>query len=627
MYDRIAQGQSANQNIMTTILTHLPSESGVTKIEYEGPYIGLYTKTPKFLLENQELVSQLVNSIKKRIVIRTDNSIRSSEKASRQVLDSIAQSNVNISDVFFDPALGEATVFVNDFDSLNKLSQCDIDLTERTGWRMIFRRRPRNFKIYKSISDILKQRSGERIQFYKRTGERIFRSKLGGTAEANVVCLGGFNEIGRSSTLLVTHESKVILDFGLKVHEDDSLNSMPRIDISGVNTDEIDGVVISHAHLGHAGALPLLFKYGYDGPVYCTEPTLPLMITLQKSFVSSAKKTSIYSLTDIEEVIVHTMPVTQGSVTDISPDLRLMLTNSGHVLGSSSMHLHVGNGDHNLVYTSDFKFGKTVTLENCVWNFPRVETLIVESTHGSREDMFPLREDSETNLIMSINSTLMLGGKILIPVPLLGLSQELCITLSMLSAIGRINPSGILVEESILDILDFYEVYTEYLSKNLKQRIQTGEKNALFTDSLTPLSKMKENWSKYIILATSADLSAGKSTSLLKEICTDPINKLILVSNVSQFTPAFSIELGKREIQFGKKAVKIDCSVDIIKGFTNHSDYNQLLAYISRLKPKLRKVITCHGLGNKCHILATNVNKIFKIPTQHPSVHESIKLL
>ncbi len=627
MYDRIAQGQSANQNIMTTILTHLPSESGVTKIEYEGPYIGLYTKTPKFLLENQELVSQLVNSIKKRIVIRTDNSIRSSEKASRQVLDSIAQSDVNISDVFFDPALGEATVFVNDFDSLNKLSQCDIDLTERTGWRMIFRRRPRNFKIYKSINDILKQRSGERIQFYKRTGERIFRSKLGGTAEANIVCLGGFNEIGRSSTLLVTHESKVILDFGLKEHEDDSLNSMPRIDISGVNTDEIDGVVISHAHLGHAGALPLLFKYGYDGPVYCTEPTLPLMIALQKSFVSSAKKTSTYSLTDIEEVIVHTMPVTQGSVTDISPDLRLMLTNSGHVLGSSSMHLHIGNGDHNLVYTSDFKFGKTVTLENCVWNFPRVETLIVESTHGSREDMFPLREDSETNLITSINSTLMLGGKILIPVPLLGLSQELCITLSMLSAIGRINPSGILVEESILDILDFYEVYTEYLSKNLKQRIQTGEKNALFTDLLTPLSKMKENWNKYIILATSADLSAGKSTSLLKEICTDPINKLILVSNVSQFTPAFSIELGKREIQFGKKTVKIDCSVDIIKGFTNHSDYNQLLAYISRLKPKLRKVITCHGLGNKCHILATNVNKIFKIPTQHPSVHESIKLL
>jgi predicted metal-dependent RNase len=612
---------------MATILMHLPSDSGVTKIEYEGPYIGLYTRTPKFLLENQPLVSQLVSSIKKRIVIRTDPSIRSSERSTRQILESIASSDVSLSEVFFDPALGEVTVFVDDFQSLIKLSQIDIELTQKTGWKMIFRRRPRSFKIYKNINDTLYQRSSERIQFYKRIGERIFRSKLGGTAEANIVCLGGFNEIGRSSILLLTHESKVILDFGLKDYEDGNLNSMPRIDISGVNIDEIDGVVISHAHLGHSGALPLLYKYGYDGPVYCTEPTLPLMTILQKWYLVSAKKSANYSMNDINEVIVHTIPVNQGSVTDISPDLRLMLTNSGHVLGSSSMHVHIGNGDHNLVYTSDFKFGKTVTLENCVWNFPRAETLIVESTHGSREDSFPPREDAEINLITSINSTLALGGKILIPVPALGLSQELCISLGMLSAIGKINPAGILVEDRILDILDFYEVYTEYLSKFLKQRIQNGEKNALFTDSLVPLTKMKDNWDNYIVLATPSDLSGGKSTSILKEICTDPINKIMLVSNVSPFSLAYVIGSGRREIQIGKKILEIKCTVDTINGFTNHSDYNQILAYISRLKPKLRKVITSHGYSNKCHVLATNVNKIFKIPTQHPSVQESIRLL
>jgi uncharacterized protein len=627
MHDKIAQGHSASQNIMATILMHLPSDSGVTKIEYEGPYIGLYTRSPKFLLENQPLVSQLVSSIKKRIVIRTDPSIRSSEKSTRQILESVASSDVNLSEVFYDPALGEATVFVDDFQSLINLSQIDIELTQKTGWKMIFRRRPRSFKIYKNINDTLYQRSTERIQFYKRIGERIFRSKLGGTAEANIVCLGGFNEIGRSSILLLTHESKVILDFGLKDYEDGNLNSMPRIDISGVNIDEIDGVVISHAHLGHSGALPLLYKYGYDGPVYCTEPTLPLMTILQKWYLLSAKKSANYSMNDINEVVVHTIPVNQGSVTDISPDLRLMLTNSGHALGSSSMHIHIGNGDHNLVYTSDFKFGKTVTLENCVWNFPRVETLIVESTHGSREDSFPPREDAEINLITSINATLALGGRILIPVPTLGLSQELCISLGMLSAIGKINPAGILVEDRILDILDFYEVYTEYLSKFLKQRIQNGEKNALFTDSLIPLTKMKDNWNKYIVLATPSDLSGGKSTSILKEICTDPINKIMLVSNVSPFSLAYVIGSGKREIQIGKKILEIKCTVDTINGFTNHSDYNQILAYISRLKPKLRKVITNHGYSNKCHVLATNVNKIFKIPTQHPSVQESIRLL
>src|SRR5438093_10948881 len=126
MFERVSQGQSANQSIMTTILKHLPSETGVTKIEYEGPYIGLHTKTPRFLLEHQDLISQLVNSIKKRIVIRTDSSIRSSEKATRHILNSILAKD-DISDVFFDPALGEATIFVRDPNTLAMLSQNDID--------------------------------------------------------------------------------------------------------------------------------------------------------------------------------------------------------------------------------------------------------------------------------------------------------------------------------------------------------------------------------------------------------------------------------------------------------------------------------------------------------------------
>ncbi len=626
MFDRVSEAHSTNQNIMATILRHIPSESGVTKIEYEGPYIGLYTKSPRYLLEHQELVSQLVNSIKKRIVIRTDNSIRSSERTTKQILNSMCLSKTDVADVYFDPALGEATVFVNDLNALTTLSQIEIDLAEKTGWRMIFRRRPRNFKIYKDINETLNKRSDERILFYKQIGEKIFRSKLGGVTEANIVCLGGFNEIGRSAILLITHESKVLLDFGIKPYENDNLNSIPRIDTSGLGMDDIDAVVISHAHLGHSGALPLLFKYGYEGPVYCTEPTLPLMITLQREYVLAHKQRSIYSRNDIDDIILHTIPINPGFVTDISPDIRLMLTNSGHILGSASVHLHIGNGDHNLVYTSDFKFGRTVALDNAVWNFPRVETLILESTYGSRDDIFPFREDAEINLINSINSTLALGGSILIPVPVLGLSQELCITLGMLRNSGKINPDNIFVEESIIENLDFYEIYTEYLSKDLEQRVSSGEKDPLFTDSLLPLG-VKQNWSKSIALAPSSNLADGQSITLLSQISDDPSSKLIVISNPSPFTPSARIIEGEREVNIGKKIVQIKCAVDNIPGFTSHSDYNQLLAYVSRLKPKLRKIITNHGTGNKCHVLATSINKIFKIQTLHPSVHESIRLV
>ena len=85
MYDRV-QDEERNQNIVAAILNNLPSESEITKIEYEGPFIVLYSRKPTTLLENQEIISKMVNSIKKRIVIRTDTSIRSSEDSVKQII-------------------------------------------------------------------------------------------------------------------------------------------------------------------------------------------------------------------------------------------------------------------------------------------------------------------------------------------------------------------------------------------------------------------------------------------------------------------------------------------------------------------------------------------------------------
>jgi len=87
MYDRV-QDEDRNQNIVAAILNNLPSESEITKIEYEGPFIVLYSRKPTTLLENQEIISKMVNTIKKRIVIRTDTSIRSSEDSVKQIIRS-----------------------------------------------------------------------------------------------------------------------------------------------------------------------------------------------------------------------------------------------------------------------------------------------------------------------------------------------------------------------------------------------------------------------------------------------------------------------------------------------------------------------------------------------------------
>jgi KH/beta-lactamase-domain protein len=624
MYDRV-QDENRNQNIVASILNNIPSESEITKIEYEGPFIVLYSRKPTVLLENQEIISKMVNLIKKRIVIRPDTSIRSSEESVNQIIRSSCSNPNNIPEICFDPALGEATVFVNDFRTLTELNQLEIGLIEKTGWKLMCRRAPKNLGILKSMNEILHSSSEERIDFYKRVGEKIFRQKLSGSEEASIVCLGGFSEIGRSAILIVTHESKILLDFGIKTYNNEDTDLLPRLDIFGIGMNEIDAVVISHAHLDHCGAVPILCKYGYDGPVYCTEPTFPIMISILQDYVSRSKE-PLYSTRDIENLISHVIPLNYGAVTDISPDVRITFANSGHMIGSASTHLHIGNGDYNIVYTGDLKFGRLNTVDNAFWNFPRAETLIIESTNGNRDDKFVTRDVAEENLAKSINSTIQQGGRVLIPVPVLGLSQEICVTLGMLRSVNMINPEKIFVDEKILDMFNFYEMYSDYLSKPLKQRINEQIEDPLFINNLVKLEPSVK-WEKSIILCPSSMLTDGPSVKYLSQIANDPLSKVILLSEQFQSSTGKLLQEGLRNIILEGNNVDIKCNVDVIPGFSIHSDYNQLLAYVNRLKPKLKKVITNHGEGKKCQNLSNSVNRIFKIQSFHPLVQESIKVL
>lgn len=622
--------ESASQNIMAVILNSLPNESGLTKVEYEGPRIALYSKNPSYLIQNTQIVFNMVNAIKKRIVIRTDESIRKSEEESIRILDKVIPKEIGITDTFFDQALGEAVIFVEKPSLLTNISEDfeNVDLLEKTGWKIRITKAPQIMSTIKNINKILCNSVNERIHFYKEVGEKIFRSKLNGITEASLITLGGFAEVGRSSMLLSTHESKILLDCGINIAGKDSLNTLPRFDITGLEINEIDAIVLSHAHLDHTGFLPALFKYGYRGPVYCSEPTLPLMNLLQKEYVKNTSGTALYSDKDIDEVIIHTIPLTFGIVTDISPDVKLVLSNSGHILGSASIHLHIGNGDHNVVYTGDMKFGRMFSLENASWNFPRVETMIIESTHGGKEDVFPQREEADTRLIDSINKTTAENGKVLIPVPTVGLSQELILSINMHMRTGKIVETKVLIEKIIFNASSIHETYPQYLSKELKYKILHEEENPFRSKQFVIIeSQSLRSEEPAIILAPSSMLTGGPSVEYLKQISEDPKSTLVLTSFQAAGTPGKNIQDGSREVLINDHNIKINCQVEKIEGFSNHSDYNQLVAYINRLRPKLRRVLVNHGERTKVQNLASSLNRMFKIQTQHPLVQEAIKLL
>jgi len=621
--------ESASQNVMAIILQSLPEEAGLTKVEYEGPRIALYSKNPSYLMQNAQLVSNMVNTIKKRIVIRSDESIRNSEEEAEEILRKAIPKKFGVAEIFFDPALGEATIFTrkpvlnfhfdDDFDN--------IDLVEKTGWKTRIRKTPQIISTLRIINELLRNTVDERTHFYKEIGEKIFRTNINETVEASLITLGGFAEVGRSCMLLSTNESKVLLDCGINVMGTNSLTVLPRFDITGFEMNEIDAIILSHAHLDHTGFLPSMFKYGYRGPVYCSEPTLPLMTLLLKDYLKNANDNKLYSDKEIDEVITYTIPLSFGVVTDISPDLKLVLSNSGHILGSASIHLHIGNGDHNLVYTSDMKFGRMFSVENASWNFPRVETMIIEGTYGINEDTSTQSDESDAHLINVINKAIEEDAQILFPVPAIGLSQELILAIIAYMRADKILKTKILVEKIIADTNSIYEAYPEYLSKELKYAVVEGKENPFRSKQIVTIeSKSLKNESS-IILSPSSMLIGGPSVGYLKQICEEPKNRLVLASYQAIGTPGRSIQDGSRHIKICDQTIDINCHVEKITGFTTHSDYNQLLAYVNRLRPKLRRIIVNHGEKSKVQNLASTISRIFKIQTQHPLVQESIRLL
>lgn len=632
-----------SQNIMATILQSIPKEASVTKIEYEGPRIALYTNTPKYLMENNELISNLVNIIKKRIVVRTDESIRKSEEEARQILNQLIPKDANLQGTFFDTATGEVSIeakrpwlLQRDATEFNHA-----EVTEKIGWKLRIRKATTiPSSTIQTINYNLKISSSERSKQLRQIGDEIFRPRLAQKSEVSLLTLGGFGQVGRSCMLLTTPESKILIDCGVNPGARSPTEAFPRLDWANITLDELDAIVIGHAHLDHTGFLPVLLKYGYKGPIYCTEPTLPMMNLIQFDAIKVAAaqgKVPMYSERDVKQIMKQAITLPYGTVTDISPDIKLVLANAGHILGSALCHFHIGNGDHNFVYSGDIKFGKSILFEAASWNFPRVETLLIESTYGAKEDIQPTRQEVESAFINSINNTLADGGKVLIPIPAVGRAQEIMMVLDHYMKSGEMIEAPVFTEGMISEASAIHEAYPEYLARELRQKILETDDNPFDSEYFTNIEHadareepLREN-SPCIILATSGMLEGGPVLEYFKNIAPDKKNKILFVSYQVNGTLGRRVLDGSKQVSMlgkdGKvEVVTINASTEKLDGFSGHSDYNQLMSFVQRLRPKLRRVLVNHGERRKSESLAMNIRRVFRVPAHYPQVEEAIKL-
>ena len=627
--------------VSQVILEHVPKEAEVTRIEFEGPTLAVYTKKPEILIEQSQIVAEIVNLIRKRIVIRSDPSVRLLEKEAEKLINETVSKEAEITGINFDPSLGEVIVEAKKPGLvIGKNGTVLQEIIKQTKWRpRVLRSPPIPSKIMAHMRHFLHSESKERDRILRNVGERIFRPTIHGVGDICLTALGGFQEVGRSSILIQTKESNVLIDCGINPGATNPSDAFPRFDAPQFNLDSLDAVVISHAHLDHCAVLPFLFKYGYDGPVYCSAPTSSLMTLLQLDYLDVLGKQGAkmpYDQKGVRETVLHTIPLRFGVVTDIAPDIRLTLHNAGHILGSSIVHLHIGEGLHNVVYTGDYKFAKTMLLEPASTEFPRVETIITESTYGAPQDFMPSRIEAEEKLASIMNQTLEKGGKVLIPVPAVGRAQEIMLVLDDYMKRGLIKEAPIFIEGMISEATAIHTAYPEYLAREVRNSILHEGINPFQSDYFTivehPSARQEiMEGEPCIVMATSGMLEGGPVIEYFKHFAPDERNTVIFVSYQIEGTLGRRLQKGLTETPTinsdGKlEIVKVKLRVESTEGFSGHSDRRQLINYVRSVAPKLERIIICHGEKAKSLSMASIFQRISQTDVLVPSPLETIKL-
>ncbi len=619
--------------ILDKVKSLLPKEV-LSRVEVEGSEIIVYTADREFFAGHEEIVRGVVDTIKKRIEVRPESSICMDEEHTKEKIKEIVPEDAKIREIYFEPERGVVIIAAEKPGLvIGRGGETFRHIRSETYWVPRIERVPSiKSDVIEGVRKMLHKEVKFRKKFLNTIGENIFTERVTNRDWIRIVALGGFREVGRSCLLIETPKSKVLVDCGVNVGGSNG-NALPYLHAKEFDYGELDAIVISHSHLDHLGCVPMLYEHGFDGPLYMTAPTVDLATLLWLDYIDVMQRNAtkpFFTAKGVKDAVKHSIPLEYGEVSDVAPDVRLTFNNAGHILGSATVHLHIGEGLHNIVYASDLKYGRTTLLEPAFTDFQRVETLIIESTYGGVDDIMPPREEAEAELMNVINRTMERGGQCLIPSFSVERAQDV-----MAILVENNFQYPVFIDGMIWDATGIFTAYPEYMSRNIQRKIFNNEDpflSSIFKRVTSSQEREKVCDEKpSVIISTSGMLVGGPAITYLQEMAGDLKNTLIFVGYQSEGTLGRRIQKGWKEIPMKTEngrttAITLQMEIETINGMTGHSDRNQLLGFISRLGAKPNKIVICHGENQKTIDLARTVHKLFRVETTAPKNLEVVRL-
>ena len=443
---------------------------------------------------------------------------------------------------------------------------------------------------------------------------------------------GASMDVTGSCHLITTDAHKILLDCGQfqggKAME--ALNYEP----FPFDAEEIECVLLSHAHIDHCGRLPLLVKRGFKGQIYCTDATADLLQVMLKDSAHIHEKDAewqtrknartgkppvepLYTMKDAENALKLVKPVLYDQLVEINEQMRIVFNDAGHILGSAITELWVDEGEttSKIVFSGDLGVEDRPILRNPK-KIKKADYVICESTYGNR--LHPANSTSIDELIEITLKTVKRGGSVIIPSFAVGRTQELIYQFNMFyeqhkeyqEALENVN---VYIDSPMATTAtEVFKKNAQVFDEETKAFILSGDnpldfKNLKFTRNTADSQMLNADRSAKVIISASGMCEAGRIRHHLKHTLWDARNSIVFVGYQAEGTLGRSLVQGAKEVKLFGEPVSVNAEIYNLEGFSGHADQAGLIDWLSGFQTAPKQVFLVHGEYQSKHDFADKI--------------------
>ncbi|MCI0392636.1 MAG: MBL fold metallo-hydrolase [Acidobacteria bacterium] len=427
----------------------------------------------------------------------------------------------------------------------------------------------------------------------------------------NIIFLGGGNEIGASSAIVEIGSARILIDCGIRMSGEHRLPDLAAI--RQTHSGQLDAALLTHAHMDHSGALPVLHQHFPGVPVYATAPTRGLVevllrdsINIMRARAESEQELPLYSQPAVESLLEKMIPMPFGSPMEIGrTGVTATWFPAGHILGASSIGVEgVEQGRSiRVLFSGDIAVADQLTVPGMLPPAAfRPDVLVIEATYGDR--MHSPREIEEQRLIETVAGVIEQRGKLLIPAFAIGRAQEVILMLLKQFRSKRMASFPVWIDGMVKTVCGVYSRFPAHQTPYSRRLIEKhGNPFFNIVDEIRQVTSPAErekvlSGDPCVIIASSGMLTGGASAFYAQHLVNDERNGIAITGYQDEESPGRQLlalaEAETREVTVAGKTLEVKCGVEKY-ALSAHADCNEITGLIEAINP--REVVLVHGEG------------------------------